>query len=87
MKGDVFQSHLREKFTKCISTSCARRGCKLGLNSLSSHSLVIIDADKYKECCNFKGRLCDHILFYFKGISTIAPIELKGGLVKANVAQ
>ena len=87
MKGDVFQSDLRVKFAKCICTSCKRKGCELGLDSLSSHSLIIIDADKYKECGNFRGRLCDYILFYLEGSLTTAVVELKNGLVKAKEAQ
>lgn len=87
MKGDVFQSHLRVKFAKCICTSCRRRGCELALGSLSSHSLILIDADKYKECYNFRGRLCDYILLYLQGSSTVAVVELKSGLVSSGVAQ
>ena len=87
MKGDVFQNHLRAKFAKCICTSCERRRCKLGLVSLSSYSLIIIDADKYKECYNFREKLCDYILFYLEGRPITAVVELKSGVVKAGEAQ
>ena len=87
MKGDTFQNHLRAKFSKCICTSCRRRGCQLNLGSLPSHSLTVIDADKYRECCNFKGKLCDYILFYLEDSPTVAVVELKGGRIKAGVAQ
>jgi hypothetical protein len=87
MKGDIFQSRLRAKFAKCICTSCKRRGCKLRLGSLPTHSLILIDADKYRGCYSFKGRLCDYILFYLGGSLSIAVVELKSGLIKADVAQ
>ena len=87
MKGNVFQSHLRAKFAKCICTSCKERSCELRLGSLPSRSLIIIDVNKYRECCNFRGKLCDYILFYLEGSTTVAVVELKGGLVEADVAQ
>lgn len=87
MRGDTFRNHLQTSFAKCICTTCERRGCKLGLDSLSSHSLIIIDADKYKECYSFKGMLCDYILFYLDGGTTIAVVELRSGLAKARRAQ
>jgi len=87
MKSDVFQSRLRVKFAKCICTSCKEEGCELRLGSLSKHGLIIIDADKYRECHGFKERLCDYILFYLKGSSSVAVVELKGGLVKAEEAR
>ena len=87
MRGDTFKSHLQARFAKCICDSCKRRGCKLGLGSLPSHSFILIDADKYKECCKFRGRLCDYILFYLEGSPTIAVVELKSGLIEASKAQ
>lgn len=87
MKGDLFQSELQTKFGKCICTSCSKRGCELGLGSLLSHCLIVIDADKYQKCCNFKGRICDYILFYLKAKLVVSALELKSGLIKARVAQ
>ena len=87
MKGDVLQGTIRAKFATCICTSCKRGRCELGLASLPSRFLLIIDADKYKRCCNFGGRLCDHIVFYLKGGTIVAVVELKSGLVKARVAR
>ena len=87
MRGHTFRSHLQTSFAKCICTSCEKEDCQLGLDSLSSYSLIIIDADKYREYCNFKGRLCDYMLFYLEGGTTVGVIELKSGLTKVDVAQ
>lgn len=86
MNGNSFQRHLQAKFANCISTSCKRRSCELRLSSLSRDSFVVIDTEKYKTLSKFKGELCDYILFYIQGSSTVAVIELKSGRVKATKA-
>jgi len=78
---------LEERLSGCLCTSCEREGCKLRLDSLPISSLSIVDADKYKKCTRFKGKLCDFIIFYWTGGTKVAAVELKGGLVKEGQAQ
>ncbi len=87
MRGKTFKSYLQSSFAECICSSCERKGCKLVLDSLDTHHLIIIDADEYKKREDVKGRICDFFLFYLAGGTSLAIVELKSGLVKALVAK
>ena len=86
MRNNGLQTHLRTDYSGCICNSCRKRGCELGLGSLHSDSLVIIDADKYRVFSKVRGKLCDYLLFYLEDSFIVAVVELKGGDIKASKA-
>lgn len=84
--SDHIKSKLEERFRRCLCTTCEKRRCKLGLDSLPPDSLTIIDADKLKREFECKGQICDFIVFYWPQGTKVAIVELKSGLVKQGDA-
>lgn len=86
MKPGELMSRLRSHFGRCVSKSCRKGRCSLGVAAFRPGGLVIVDCDKYKEHYGFEDRLCDYIVFCGgEGLET-AVVEMKGGSVGAGAA-
>lgn len=74
---------LRTKFNDCTTTTCEKKNCKLSLDGINQHQIVILDNDLSQTTTE---RLCDYLLFYKLGELVISAVELKGGGMDASSA-
>ena len=68
-----------------LSNSCKREGCRVSLEDVPSHR-VVVDADKAFPARKIGGKRCDYVLFFLNADSDTllaVPIELKSGGVKS----
>ena len=86
--SNALQTIRKEVGTDALSKSCKRFGCKVSLECMPSHRIVI-DVDKAYSTDVAQHSRCDYVLFFARrvgdGVLAI-PIELKSGNVDASEA-
>ena len=76
-------NNLLSNYHKCTSSHCNDAGCRIKLDRLYSHH-IIISGTKYQQCLGYSEPLCDFIVFDSDCSNELRvfTVELKGGNVE-----
>lgn len=87
LKASDVLDRVRERIgEENLCNSCRSKGCRVYLEGIPGNR-VLANADLAFPAHNFKGKRCDHLLFYFDDNQTnclSVLIELKSGVVDAS---
>lgn len=84
--NNTFLIKIKNKFSAALRNSCSKDQCTLSLQSLTSYTKCIIDADKYRGLCHLESKLCDLLIFVANSFLIAIACEMKSGRVNASTA-